>query len=65
MAEIVGCVEGTEGPASSRHTLTQDVFMGHDFCGSVLNIGPGTAGPAAGSLVTSLPTIITPTVSAA
>ncbi len=42
--------------------LDQDVFMGHEFSAEVLEIGPDTVGPAAGTLVTSVPVLFTPTM---
>jgi threonine dehydrogenase-like Zn-dependent dehydrogenase len=39
--------------------LGQDVFMGHEFCAEVLDIGPDTEGPAPGTIVTSLPILMT------
>lgn len=39
--------------------LAQDVFMGHEFAGEVLEVGPDTAAPPVGSLVTSIPVMLT------
>jgi len=41
--------------------LGQDVFMGHEFAGEVLEVGPDTDGPAPGTIVTSLPVLLTMT----
>lgn len=41
--------------------LDQDVYMGHEFSAEVLEIGPDTVGPPAGTLVTSIPVLFTPT----
>jgi threonine dehydrogenase-like Zn-dependent dehydrogenase len=41
--------------------LGRDVFMGHEFSAEVLEAGPGTAAPAPGTIVTSIPTLLTPT----
>lgn len=38
--------------------LSRDVFMGHEFCGEVLEAGPDTDAPPAGTLVTSIPALI-------
>ena len=39
-------------------TLDRDIYMGHEFAGEVLDIGPDTSGPAKGSLVTSIPAMV-------
>lgn len=41
--------------------LDQDVWMGHEFAAEVLDVGPDTIGPAPGTLVTSIPTLLTMT----
>ena len=41
--------------------LDRDVYMGHEFCAEVLEVGPDTVGPAPGTLVTSLPVLLTMT----
>ncbi len=41
--------------------LDRDVFMGHEFAAEVLEAGPDTAAPPPGSLVTSVPIMVTPT----
>jgi 2-desacetyl-2-hydroxyethyl bacteriochlorophyllide A dehydrogenase len=38
--------------------LGRDVHMGHEFCAEVLELGPDTAGPKPGTLVTSMPMLI-------
>jgi threonine dehydrogenase-like Zn-dependent dehydrogenase len=40
--------------------LSQDVFMGHEFSAEVLEVGPDTVAPAAGTIVTSIPILFTP-----
>jgi len=47
--------------APSNVDLSRDVFMGHEFTGEILEAGPGTDAPAAGTLVTSLPVLLTST----
>lgn len=37
-----------------------DVFMGHEFSAEVLEAGPGTDAPPPGTLVTSLPVLLSP-----
>ena len=39
--------------------LDRDVYMGHEFCAEVLEAGPDTVAPPAGTLVTSLPVLLT------
>jgi len=39
--------------------LDRDVFMGHEFAAEVLEIGPDTVAPAPGTLVTSIPILLT------
>ena len=41
--------------------LDDDVFMGHEFSAEVLEAGPDTDAPAAGTLVTSLPVLLSST----
>lgn len=40
--------------------LTDDVFMGHEFSAEVLEAGPDTDAPAPGTMVTSLPVLLSP-----
>src|ERR1700722_10195159 len=37
---------------------TRDIIMGHEFCGEVLEMGPETVGPAPGTLVVSVPILL-------
>ena len=48
------------GPAPELD-LDRDVYMGHEFCAEVLEVGPDTVGPPAGTLVTSVPALLTMT----
>jgi threonine dehydrogenase-like Zn-dependent dehydrogenase len=41
--------------------LNHDVFMGHEFSAEVLEAGPDTEAPAPGTLVTSLPVLVSST----
>lgn len=41
--------------------LSRDVFMGHEFSAEILELGPDTTGPKPGTLVTSLPVLLTAT----
>ncbi|WP_343710312.1 zinc-binding dehydrogenase [Mycobacterium sp.] len=38
--------------------LSRDIFMGHEFSAEVLESGPGTDTPAPGTLVTSIPVLL-------
>lgn len=40
--------------------LSKDVFMGHEFSAEVLDVGPDTVAPVAGTIVTSIPILFTP-----
>jgi threonine dehydrogenase-like Zn-dependent dehydrogenase len=44
-----------------RPDVDRDVFMGHEFAAEVLESGPDTAGPAAGTIVTSIPIMLSMT----
>src|SRR5215218_6948042 len=61
MMEVGARMEGTPDLGRSPTDLSRDVFMGHEFCGRVLDVGPDTAGPATGALVTSVPVMVTAT----
>jgi threonine dehydrogenase-like Zn-dependent dehydrogenase len=37
----------------------RDIFLGHEFAAEVLDVGPDTIGPAKGTIVTSLPVMLT------
>ena len=41
--------------------LEQDVYMGHEFSAEVLDVGPDTVAPPAGTIVTSIPILFGPT----
>jgi threonine dehydrogenase-like Zn-dependent dehydrogenase len=41
--------------------LSQDVFMGHEFSAEVLEAGPDTEAPTAGTVVTSIPVLLSAT----
>jgi threonine dehydrogenase-like Zn-dependent dehydrogenase len=45
---------------AGRPDLSRDVFMGHEFSAEVLDVGPDTVGPAPGTIVTSIPIMLTP-----
>jgi threonine dehydrogenase-like Zn-dependent dehydrogenase len=37
---------------------SRDIIMGHEFCGEVLEVGPDTVGPEPGTLVVSVPILL-------
>ena len=61
MLEVASRMEGTVDVGRTPPDLTRDVFMGHEFSGRVLDVGPDTTGPAPGTVVTSVPMMVTPT----
>ena len=52
-------IEGVPDLGAPPIDLAADVFMGHEFAAEVLDLGPGTLGPAAGTVVTSIPILLT------
>jgi threonine dehydrogenase-like Zn-dependent dehydrogenase len=61
MVELIEQMRGGPDVGVSRVDLARDVFMGHEFAAEVLDVGPDTAGPAIGALVTSVPIMISTT----
>jgi threonine dehydrogenase-like Zn-dependent dehydrogenase len=61
MMEVGARMEGTVDLGRTPPDLGRDVFMGHEFCGTVLDLGPSTDGPAPGTVVTSVPIMVTAT----
>jgi len=59
--QMRGMPQMGDGLATPQLDLDQDVYMGHEFCAEVLEAGPDTVAPPAGSLVTSLPVLLTMT----
>lgn len=59
-AELVALMSEMGGPylEGAVVDLGRDVFMGHEFCAEVLELGPDTAGPRPGTLVTSVPVMV-------
>jgi threonine dehydrogenase-like Zn-dependent dehydrogenase len=49
------------GANTLRPDVTRDVFMGHEFSAEVLDVGPNTEGPKPGTIVTSIPIMMTMT----
>ena len=52
-------MEGMPDLGMPEIDLTRDVYMGHEFTARVLEVGPGTEAFAPGTLVTSLPVLLT------
>jgi threonine dehydrogenase-like Zn-dependent dehydrogenase len=61
MVETTGSMRGAPDVGLTAPDLARDVFMGHEFAAEVLEVGPDTAAPAPGTLVTSVPVMITAT----
>jgi threonine dehydrogenase-like Zn-dependent dehydrogenase len=62
--EMLGLAEQLEGLpdfGAPPVDLGRDVFMGHEFSAEVLEVGPDTVGPEPGTLVTSIPVLLTTT----
>ena len=57
-AEMRGMPEASGG---RQLDLSRDVFMGHEFSAEVLEAGPETAAPAPGTVVTSVPALLSAT----
>src|SRR4051794_3874130 len=52
-------LEGVPDLGAPPVDLSADIFMGHEFSAEVLELGPSTEGPAPGTLVTSIPILLT------
>lgn len=52
-------MRGLPDLGSTPLDLGRDVFMGHEFTGEVLEVGPDTEGPSPGTVVTSIPAMLT------
>ena len=61
MLELAGEMEGTASLGAKEVDLDRDVFMGHEFAAEVLDVGPETLAPPPGTLVTSVPALMTMT----
>jgi len=61
MVELIGQMRGTPDLGVPTVDLSRDVFMGHEFAAEVLDVGPDTDGPAPGTLVTSVPIMLSAT----
>src|SRR3974390_601696 len=54
MSALFSEMEGLPSLGSGPPDLAKDVFMGHEFCATVLDYGPDTPGPRPGTVVTSM-----------
>ncbi|MBI2705895.1 MAG: zinc-binding dehydrogenase [Actinobacteria bacterium] len=54
-------LEGMPDFGAEPVDLSRDVFMGHEFSAEVLAAGPDTAAPEPGTIVTSIPIVLTAT----
>jgi threonine dehydrogenase-like Zn-dependent dehydrogenase len=54
-------MEGMPDMGRTPPDLSRDIFMGHEFAAEVLDVGPDTVGPKPGTLVTSIPIMMTMT----
>lgn len=61
MTRLTSETEGLPALGGDPLDLERDVFMGHEFVGSVLEVGPDTVAPPVGSIVTSVPVLLTAT----
>jgi threonine dehydrogenase-like Zn-dependent dehydrogenase len=59
MLDLGQQMQGAPVVDTEQVDLSQDVFMGHEFSARVLEVGPETQAPAAGTLVTSIPILLT------
>lgn len=61
MLELQASMKGVPDLGNAPPDLSRDIFMGHEFSAEVLDHGPDTVGPAPGSLVTSIPILLSST----
>jgi threonine dehydrogenase-like Zn-dependent dehydrogenase len=58
MLDLVDQMGGMPDFGDLRTSLDRDVYMGHEFAGEILAVGPDTSAPAEGTLVTSIPAMV-------
>jgi len=61
MMALTALMEGAPDLGGPELDLDADIFMGHEFAAEVLELGPDTVGPAPGTIVTSIPILLTAT----
>jgi threonine dehydrogenase-like Zn-dependent dehydrogenase len=59
MMALTEAMEGMPDLGGPKLDFDRDIYMGHEFAAEVLALGPDTTGPAPGTLVTSLPILMT------
>lgn len=59
-ADMLAAGADLEGIPDMDIDLAADVYLGHEFSAEILDAGPGTDAPPAGTLVTSVPVLISP-----
>ena len=59
MLDLGEQMEGLPDMGDAPLDTGRDVFMGHEFSAEVLEVGPDTVAPAPGTVVTSLPVLLT------
>ena len=59
MQDVGKRMEGVPDVGRTPLDLGHDVFMGHEFAGEVVEVGPDTEGPTVGTIVTSVPIMLT------
>jgi threonine dehydrogenase-like Zn-dependent dehydrogenase len=59
MMQLAAEMGGLPDVGEVRTDLSRDVFMGHEFAAAVVEAGPDTQAPPPGTVVTSLPVMIT------
>jgi threonine dehydrogenase-like Zn-dependent dehydrogenase len=61
MLDLGEQLEGVPDLGAPPVDLSGDVFMGHEFAAEILDAGPDTPAPAPGTIVTSIPILLTAT----
>ena len=61
MLALTDEIEGVPDLGAPPIDLDRDVFMGHEFAAEVLEFGPDTVGPEPGTIVTSIPILLSMT----
>jgi threonine dehydrogenase-like Zn-dependent dehydrogenase len=61
MLDLGDQMEGVPDMGDAPLDTARDVFMGHEFAAEVLEVGPDTVAPGPGTVVTSLPVLLTMT----
>jgi threonine dehydrogenase-like Zn-dependent dehydrogenase len=61
MLALMDQIEGVPDLGAPPIDLGRDVFMGHEFAAEVLEVGPDTVGPDVGTIVTSIPILLSMT----